>query len=39
MLALLRGVAILGRTPGFRRSDVETAFRSALMRNLSYSDN
>ncbi|CAP81015.1 Pc12g13880 [Penicillium rubens Wisconsin 54-1255] len=32
---LLRGVAILGRAPGFRRSDVETAFRSALMRNLS----
>ncbi|KAF4761834.1 hypothetical protein HAV15_005977 [Penicillium sp. str.  len=39
LIALLRGVAILGRTPGFRRSDVETAFRSALMRNLSYSDN
>ncbi|KAL3470356.1 hypothetical protein BJX99DRAFT_267495 [Aspergillus californicus] len=27
---ILRGVAILGRAPGFRRADVEIAFQSAL---------
>ncbi|KAE8366868.1 hypothetical protein BDV27DRAFT_143244 [Aspergillus caelatus] len=27
---LLRGVVILGRAPGFRRTDVEVAFKSAL---------
>ncbi|RAQ42743.1 hypothetical protein AFGD_010040 [Aspergillus flavus] len=28
---LLRGVCILGRAPGFRRTDVEAAFKSAIM--------
>ncbi|KAK6823332.1 hypothetical protein RU639_006062 [Aspergillus parasiticus] len=28
---LLRGVCILGRAPGFRRTDVEAAFKSAMM--------
>ncbi|OGM41650.1 hypothetical protein ABOM_009975 [Aspergillus bombycis] len=28
---LLRGVVILGRAPGFRRTDVEAAFKTALM--------
>ncbi|OOG00298.1 hypothetical protein ASPCADRAFT_125349 [Aspergillus carbonarius ITEM 5010] len=29
---LLRGMAILGRAPGFRRTNVEDAFQSALLR-------
>ncbi|QKX58752.1 uncharacterized protein TRUGW13939_05879 [Talaromyces rugulosus] len=30
---LLRGAIILGRTPGFRLADVESAFKSALLRH------
>ncbi|KAE8321583.1 hypothetical protein BDV39DRAFT_197466 [Aspergillus sergii] len=30
-ILLLRGVCILGRAPGFRRTDVEAAFKSAMM--------
>ncbi|RAK98504.1 uncharacterized protein BO80DRAFT_157704 [Aspergillus ibericus CBS 121593] len=31
---LLRGMAILGRAPGFRRADVENTFQSALRRRV-----
>lgn len=32
LIGLLRGFAMLGRAPGFKRTEVETAFRNALTR-------
>lgn len=36
VLGLLRGVVILGRAPGFRRNDVEDAFKRSLLRQQSF---